>query len=230
MTRALAAGLALAWIAWAVPDAARAQQASPAAEPSATSGPDGAAAETGAVEEAEDEIKGTYLGAGFVYGMEQFGDVGTHDVDDSPGFSAWIGHSFLPQVGVEVQWEWIDEFEIDDYFEDIQRGRGNGDLETHALTLNARLLPLAEVDGLVARYVQPFVRVGAGFVAAEIEDRFGNDTNDAAFVLRGGAGIQWMFTRRFSFNTSAEYVYPTDDIDGVEYNYISVTGAFQFVY
>lgn len=198
----------------------------PAAEPAEAAG-DEETPPDGLAEEMEDVIKGTYLGAGFVYGHEQFDDTNGRDVDDSPGFSAWIGHYFAPQAGVEVQWEWIDKFKIDDFF---GGRRGDGDLETHALTVNARILPLAGVDHAITRYVQPFVRAGAGFIAAEIEDRFNNDTNDAAFVLRGGGGVQWMFTRRFSFNTSAEYVYPTESIEGIEYRYLSVTAAFQFLY
>lgn len=212
---------------------AAAQEAEAPAEPAPASEPPGEPAEPAAEpagEEEFEELKGTYIGAGFVYGLEQFHDTRGSGVDDSPGFSAWIGHYFAPQAGVEVQWEWIDKFEIKDFYDAVQPGRGNGDLETHALTLNARILPLAGMDNAFARVVQPFVRAGAGFIAAEIEDRFNNDTNDAAFVLRGGGGIQWMFTPRFSFNTSAEYVYPTDDIEGVEYEYVSITGAFQFVY
>jgi hypothetical protein len=203
----------------------RGQDAGTPSEPESAP-PDAEGAAPADEEGEQDEIKGTYLAAGFVYGVEQFHDIGGRDVDDSPGFSAWLGQMFWPQAGVEIQWEWIDEFKIDDFF----GPRGDGKVEINTLTVNGRILPLGGMEGAIPRVVQPFVKFGAGFAAVEIEDQFHNDTDDASFLLRGGGGIWWRVTPRFGVVTSAEYVYPTDDVEGVNYDYISTSVAFQVLF
>jgi len=176
--------------------------------------------------EAEDDGLGTYLAAGFVWGHEQFNDVGTRDVDDSPGFSAWVGQRLAPWAGVEVQWEYIDDFEV----KNLGAYGSNGHVQVNHLTLNARLNPLAGGKGELARRVQPFVKLGAGFGYLEIEDTYGKLTDDATFTLRGGAGIDWMLTPRFAIVTATDYVYPTTRINGITTSYVSATLAFQYRY
>jgi opacity protein-like surface antigen len=155
--------------------------------------------------------EGTYLAVSFVFAVEDFDDAGTSDVDPSPGFHARLGQRVNRHLGVEAQWEWIDGFEIDDFL----------DLELHQLTVNLRAF-------LTTGRIQPFLTAGIGFIHAELESGGLELADDDAFLTRGGGGLEIYLTSSFTVNLGAEYVFPTDDILGLDYRYISTSAGLQY--
>ncbi len=190
-------------------------------------GQDAPAADTETAIETESETEeedlaydrdGTYLAAGFSGGFETFASKGGRDVDDSPGFTAWLGQRLSRWGAVEVQWEWMDGFEVENVTDNNTR---SADFETHALTVNGRFYPFFAVHPLEGR-IQPFVKVGGGFIHVDLDSSQGKDDDDNAFVGRFGGGVEGYITPEFGLALGVDWVVPADDFNGIDYRYVSL--------
>ena len=158
---------------------------------------------------------GTYFGVNFVYAVEDFDNSGRVDVDDAPGFNLLLGQRLNANFTVDVQWEYIDDFEFD-----LDNSDLDGEIEIHMLSLNGRLY-------LTTTRVQPFVKAGFGFMHADARAGiFGDVGDDDAFAVRGGGGLDFYLTENVVISAGAEYVVPTSDLE--DFRYVSVQGGLQY--
>jgi opacity protein-like surface antigen len=182
---------------------------------------------------------GPYLGVGGTFGTDLFeNDVedavedatGTSvdlDIDDSWGLNAVLGYRMLSFVATELQYEYIDSFQIDvDVPADSRL-----ELTGHVATLNLKLV-------LPTWRIQPYLLlgIGAAFYSAEGSVLSTNLFENDEWVLAGrvGAGIDFYLTRHLVLNVAATTVLTADEIsedfnltDMGGLNYVAVQGGLQ---
>ena len=151
---------------------------------------------------------GSYLGGGFSYGIDIFENeiedaFGVPvDVDTSLGAHAVLGYRWLPFLATEIEYEWIDDFDVAVAGTDAFR------LGAQTLTANIKvILPIWRV--------QPFLLAGAGGTRWEINDQLGLGIsgNEISWAARAGGGIDFHLTRNIVLNTNASVVLTTLSID-----------------
>jgi outer membrane protein W len=182
---------------------------------------------------------GPYLGLGGTFGTDFFEDdvedavedvTGTSvdlDIDNSWGLNATLGYRMLPFLATELQYEYIDSFQIDV----DSPANSTLDLSGHVATLNLKLV-------LPTWRIQPYVLLGIGAAFYTTEGRVLNTNlfeNDE-WVLAGrvGVGIDFYLTRHLVLNVAATTVLTADDVsedfnltDVGGLNYLAVQGGLQ---
>ena len=113
---------------------------------------------------------GFYVGGGVTYATDLYEDevkdqVGFRvDIDDTWGANARVGARFSRIVGLELQYEWLDSYDIK-----IPNAGGKAKADTQTVTLNLKLyLPI--------KRFQPYVLGGLGFQRYELDGNFFNGT------------------------------------------------------
>ena len=167
---------------------------------------------------------GLYLGVGGTYAFHWFPDGIGGDFDDhvsgvsnsttrtdgSFGVNARAGWRFNRWLAGELEYEWLDGFETD-----IKTAAG-GDftLESHAVTLNAKLV----YPGW-GRF-QPYALLGAGVSIYEVVDASGFpsaarflDDDGVGFAGRAGLGLDTYLTEHWLVNIEAGMVTTTTEIE-----------------
>jgi opacity protein-like surface antigen len=141
---------------------------------------------------------GLYVGAGLTYATDLYEDeiedqVGfSVDIDDTFGANARLGARFLRFVGFEVQYEWLDTYDIK-----IQNAGGKAKVDTQTLTANLKLyLPLSRF--------QPYALGGIGYQRYELDGSFFNGTiqfkqDEYAVAGRLGVGFDLYITEHVVF-------------------------------
>lgn len=182
---------------------------------------------------------GPYLGLGGTFGTDFFEDdvedavedaIGTSvdlDIDNSWGLNTVLGYRMLPFLATELQYEYIDSFQIDvDSPADSQL-----DLTGHVATLNLKLV-------LPTWRIQPYALLGIGAAFYTTEGRVLNTNlfEHDEWVLAGrvGVGIDFYLTRHLVLNVAATTVLTADDVsedfnldDVGGLNYLAVQGGLQ---
>lgn len=178
-----------------------------------------AAAYPAAAEDGEPDYArpGVYVGAG-AHGIE-FTDLGLGsgvDSDVGAGFNVFAGYRIHRYVAAELEFEMFPETDID------ASGFGTfADLETWAITANAKVFPL---NGRL----QPFALVGLGVLHGKLEDSvgLGLDESDADFAARFGGGVDAYVTENVVVWVRSTYVLPAGGVDDLDY--VSFGGGLQF--
>jgi opacity protein-like surface antigen len=176
--------------------------------------------------EGDYDRNGFYVGGGATLGLDVFmqdeyrdalEDAGGRNVDahveHSFGANAHLGYRFHPRFSGEVEFEWLDSFDLS------AKGAGFSDvreIETWVATGNAK-------GYLLTGSIQPFALVGVG--AMKIKPDLGSDETELA--LRLGVGLDLYFSQRFVVDLGVDYVYPTGDLKK-DFAHVSVAVALQY--
>jgi opacity protein-like surface antigen len=173
--------------------------------------------------------------------------IGSLDIDESFGVNATIGYRVASFFALELEYEWIDRYDIgaDGQFTigDLGSISDSGTLysiEGHTLTANTRwILPIWRI--------QPYLLIGGGFSLSDVEHGDLYDTYSPLLVAEGididegdslvaagraGIGFDWYLTESLVLNTEAGVVITTlssPDIDDIEdLNYLSFQAGLQY--
>jgi opacity protein-like surface antigen len=183
---------------------------------------------------------GPYLGLGGTFGTDLFeNDVenvvedvtGTPvdlDIDNSWGLNTVLGYRMLPFLATELQYEYIDSFQI----AVSSPASSKLDLTGHVATLNLKLV-------LPTWRIQPYLLLGIG---AAYYNANGSVLNTNLFsndewVLAGrvGGGIDFYLTEHLVLNAGATTVLTADEVssnfsaeDVGGLNYVAVQAGLQY--
>lgn len=163
-------------------------------------------------------------------------------LDDSGGINALVGYRVASFFAVELEYEWIDEYDVD-LTAQVPDLKVNGySIEGHTLTANTKwIIPFWRV--------QPYFLLGGGLAVSDVKrgDAFddpligpaldsagidvdkGTHTNAAG---RAGLGLDVYLTRNILLNTEASVVVTTlkepdvGDVDDL--NYMSFAAGLQY--
>jgi opacity protein-like surface antigen len=197
---------------------------------------------------------GLYLGLSGVYTHNLFegeiedflsdelgADIGV-DIDDSQGINARLGYRALSWFAAELQYEWIDSYEVSGSA--VVGGNtfsGNlYDIGGHTLTLNTKwIVPFWRV--------QPYLLLGAGYsfydvdrgVLAGVVEALDNDIDigdggQSGFAGRGGLGLDLYLSRNVVLTTEATVLLTTDDFEAPDEGaidnlyYLSLSAGLQY--
>jgi opacity protein-like surface antigen len=164
---------------------------------------------------------GFYVGAGGVYASDifeteiedivedSFGVPVNVDVDDSWGANGRIGYRLGSWFAAEIQYEWIDPFDVD--LSAVGLPIGSASLEAQTVTLNGRLIaPIWRT--------QPYLLVGVGgafynFTDNTLGNVLGGSGNKTGFAGRGGGGLDVYLTDSLILNAEAAVLLTTEDFN-----------------
>ena len=164
------------------------------------------------------------------------------DVDDSKGINARLGYRALSWFAAELQYEWIDSYEVEGSV--VLGGSPVGgklyDIGGHTLTLNTKwIVPFWRI--------QPYLLLGAGYSFYDVDrgplagavEAFDNDIEisdggQSGFAGRGGLGLDIYLSRNIVLSTEATALLTTDDFDAPDEGaidnlyYLSVSAGLQY--
>ena len=144
---------------------------------------------------------GLYIGAGGSYAFNllesSFDDVlfDEVDVDDTWGGNARIGYRALSWLAAEVEYEYLDNFEVS------ADGVHLADLRAQTITANVRFI-------VPIKRFQPYLRLGAGATLFSLSDNDvpGLDVDHSSFSGRLGVGFDVYATRNIVLGVAADVV------------------------
>ena len=159
------------------------------------------------------------------------------DLDDSGGLNALAGYRVASWLALEVQYEWVNEYDIDGSTQTPVPAAGNlFSIEGHTLTANTRwIIPFWRI--------QPYFLLG-GCVAisrvdngslANVLNALGGDIDEGTHAkpaARTGLGIDLYLTPHIVLNAQASAVLTTlkepdvDDVDDL--NYMTFAAGLQY--
>ena len=151
---------------------------------------------------------GPYLGVAASYSTDLFENevqdaVGLPiDIDDTWGANARLGYRALPFLAVELEYEWLDDYDVS------VAGVDALSVQAQALTANLRLIaPI--------RRFQPYLLAGVGGVAFHAKDRLGLGLSQrqSSFAGRLGAGFELYLTRHLALDAGASVVLTTEGLE-----------------
>jgi hypothetical protein len=197
---------------------------------------------------------GLYIGAGGTYQFNAFSDdiedviedevedavpgaTADFDLDESAGFNALLGYRVWSWFAVELQYEWVDEYDINGSIDLPLAISGKlYSIEGHTLTANTKwIIPFWRI--------QPYLLIGGGLAISDVNkgglaDAFvalGADIDDGTNyepVGRGGIGVDLYITEHILINAQASAVLTTlgsPDIGDVDdLNYMSFAAGLQY--
>jgi opacity protein-like surface antigen len=173
---------------------------------------------TAAEEELNDPARiGPYLGAGAVYALETFSNVGM-PTSDSGGFNVRVGYRYPPHVAGELQVESYPQFDGPD---------GNG--------VDEFLVNGWNVGGNVRGYIlkgkfQPFVLMGVNYMDMETTIPSGPaakiNKQDDGVGMRFGGGMEIYAFQKVAVTADISYVLGLGEVDG--YDLVAFSLGFIF--
>jgi len=197
---------------------------------------------------------GFYIGGGGTYQLNAFssriedviedevedavpGATADFDLDESAGFNALIGYRVWSWFALEIQYEWVDEYDINGSIDLPVAISGKlYSIEGHTLTANTKwIIPFWRI--------QPYLLIGGGLAMSDVSkgslaDAFvllGADIDDGTNYEpagRGGIGLDLYITEHILINAQATAVLTTlgsPDIDDVDdLNYMSFAAGLQY--
>lgn len=194
-------------------------------------------------EEAEDEAvdddpfdrPGFYAGISGVYtynffdkGIEDYledelGEQGSVDIDDSGGLNARVGYRVASWFAAEIQYEWIETYDVD-VSGDVGPGGSNiggrlYDIGGHTLTLNTKwIVPFWRIQPyLLLGAGYSFYDVGRGPLAGPLEDADDDieieGGNQGTFAGRAGLGLDVYVTQHIVVTTEATAMVTFEDFE-----------------
>jgi opacity protein-like surface antigen len=151
---------------------------------------------------------GVYVGVGGTYGFNllesAFDDVLGSDVevDDTWGFNARLGYRALRWLAVEVEYEYLDNFEVS--VDDFRLA----DLKAQTISGNLRFI-------VPIRRFQPYLCLGAGATLFSLDDNAvpGLDVDHSSFSGRLGLGFDVYVTRNIVLGIGADAVLSTAEVE-----------------
>ena len=185
---------------------------------------------------------GFYIGAGGVYASDlfegeiedivedSFGVPVNVDVEESWGANGRIGYRLGSWIAAEIQYEWIDPFDVD--LSAVGLPDGAASLEAQTVTLNGRLIaPIWRT--------QPYLLVGIGGAFYDVKDNIagnilGGSSNRTGVAGRTGGGFDVYLTNSLVFNAEAAVLLTTEDFntpaagDVDDPYYLSVDVGFRY--
>lgn len=163
---------------------------------------------------------GFYIGGGASYAWENFDTndldpLGNVNIDDTWGLNAFAGYRFMRNIALEGNFNWYDDFDA----------KINGfDFQVKIWTL---MLDLKAMYPIYNDRLVPYLRIGGGYMDAEIE--VGSlDESDEDFAFNLGGGLDYYVTDQISLGLDGKYVWGTNDLDDLEYFVGTVNLAFHF--
>jgi opacity protein-like surface antigen len=187
---------------------------------------------------------GFYLGAGGVYASdifeteiediveESFGASANVDVSNSWGAGGRLGYRLGSWFTAEVQYEWIDPFDVD--LSGVGIPIGSASLEAQTVTLNGRLIA-------PTWRTQPYLLVGIGGAFYDFTDNtvgniLGGSDSKTGFAGRTGGGLDVYLTKSLVFNAEANVLLTTEnfntpaagELDDLYYLSVGVGLRYQF--
>jgi hypothetical protein len=197
---------------------------------------------------------GFYLGAGGTYQFNAFnsriedviqdevddalpGANSSFDLDESGGANALVGYRLASWFAFELQYEWVDEYEINGSTDVPVPVTGNlYSIEGHTLTANTKwIIPFWRI--------QPYFLIGGGMAVSDVSQgklaaafaALGGDINAGTHVkpaARAGVGVDLYLTQHILLNVQGSAVLTTlknPDIDDVDdLNYMSFIAGLQY--
>jgi hypothetical protein len=197
---------------------------------------------------------GFYIGGGGTYQFNAFGSriedviedevedaipgaTANFDLDESAGANALLGYRVWSWFAVELQYEWVDEYDINGSIDlPIPASGKLYSIEGHTLTANTKwIIPFWRI--------QPYLLLGGGLAMSDVSkgglaDAFialGADIDDGTNyepVGRGGLGLDLYITEHILINAQASVVLTTlssPDIGDVDdLNYMSFAAGLQY--
>jgi len=165
---------------------------------------------------------GFYMGIGASYVKENFDTDDLEDatglnvsVDDTWGLNAYLGWRFTRHLAMEGNFNWYDDFDAE---------AGPIDFEVKIWTF---MLDLKAMYPFYEDRLTPYLRIGGGYMDAEIE--VGSlDDSESDFAFNLGAGLDYYVTDQISIGPNAKYVWGTGDLDELEYFVSTFSVAFHF--
>lgn len=149
------------------------------------------------------------------------------DIRDSYGITARAGLRFLSILAVELQYDWVGDYDVDIDVPGLTTETLQVEVEQHTITANARL-------NITIGPVQPFLLAGVGIqhVEAEGEGLLGtlivrDDTDQTVLAGRIGAGVEVYLTDHLGV-TAEGLVVLTDEgiaVSGFEVDNVFYAGA-----
>ena len=157
---------------------------------------------------------GFYAGGGLSYATDLYEDeiedaLNTGfdvDIDDTFGVNARVGGRFLRFIAIEIQYEWLDSYDIN-----INNAGGRSRVDAQTLTGNLKLyLPIQRF--------QPYLLAGVGFQRYEIDNNYFNGTvqtqdDDIDLAGRVGLGFDAYLTENIVFYAEGSAVLSNAKID-----------------
>jgi opacity protein-like surface antigen len=130
-------------------------------------------------------------------------------IENAPGFNVRAGGRFWKALALELQYEWLDDYDINLRYSGLT-GKINVDQQT--LTANLKIYPIP------LWRIQPYILAGVGFQVIDIDSSFGGGVasiHDDAVVLaaRAGLGFDFHITRNLTIFTEAGATYADYNID-----------------
>lgn len=197
---------------------------------------------------------GFYMGVGGTYQFNAFNDRiedviqdevddalpganADFDLDDSVGVNALFGYRVWSWFAVELQYEWVDEYDISGSIDQPFAISGKlYSIEGHTLTANTKwIIPFWRI--------QPYLLIGGGMAISDVSKGnlaaaltvLGGDIDDGTNVrpaARAGVGLDLYITRHIVLNAQASAVLTTlesPDIGNVDdLNYFSFAAGLQY--
>jgi len=157
---------------------------------------------------------GFYVGGGVTYATDLYEDeindaLNTGfdvDIDDTFGANARLGGRFFRFVALELQYEWLDTYDIK-----VANAGGKSEVDTQTLTANLKLyLPI--------KRFQPYILGGIGFQRYEIDNNYFNNTvrfkqDDIELAGRVGLGFDLYITKNVVFYAEGSAVLSDAKLD-----------------
>lgn len=177
----------------------------------------------------EDEVDDVLLGANSSF-----------DLDDSLGVHALVGYRVAKWFAVELEYEWVDEYEIEGSTQTPAPASGYlYSIEGHTLTVNTKWV-------LPTWRIQPYFLLGAGLAISDVGegnlvDALGaldavgeaiDDGTQLAPAARAGLGLDLYMTRHIVLNVRGSVVVTTleePDVDNADdLNYMAFGAGLQY--
>lgn len=147
--------------------------------------------------------------------VADFGPGSSSDVADTFGMNGRAGYRLHPRVGVETQFEWLTDIEIDSR----PPGSSRQSTKTTVYTVTGN------VKGyLLTGRVQPYLIFGAGWMRSRFDPASGASQRDDGFAYRGGAGIDLYAIPRLALSLETTYVGTSGGVDNL--SYVSIGAGF----
>ena len=172
------------------------------------------AASTARAADSEFARSGLYIGGGATYALNltdsSYDDLYYYDtsvdVDDTWGFNARLGYRALPWLAAEVEYEYLNNFELS------ADNAHLADLEAQTISANVRFI-------VPIKRFQPYLSLGAGATLFSLGNGSvpGLDVDDSSFSGRLGVGLDLYVTRSIVLGIGADAVLSTAEVDDPYY-------------
>ena len=134
------------------------------------------------------------------------------------GLQFRLGARAIDWLAYEVQFEWLTNVDFDS-------DQGHADPEIFTTTLNAKIFAFhALLNDVNQGRIQPYLLGGIGAMAATNTDI----STPVSFAGRAGMGIDYFLRNDFSINLDGAYVWPIQNLEGLEYFSIGLGVRYHF--